>query len=121
LIYLTEAKELLGGQVSGLSPDLETLVWNLYSDYQAEMQLGVPYDGRVQLAVERSKVKSRGQPVPQFVEAAITMAMIESATMLDMAVQRRLLSEQAISLMPGMPPTMQVVEQVTKAGWERFP
>jgi hypothetical protein len=53
LISRSEAKEL-GLRVKKPNSDLERLLWSLYLDYEAEMELGKPFDPAVHLREEDS-------------------------------------------------------------------
>ncbi len=53
LIYLTEAKQLLGKQISE-DLTIESLVLDLYRDYEEDMQLGVPHNGEILLTQARA-------------------------------------------------------------------
>jgi hypothetical protein len=54
LISRSEAQELLGKQVI-LDDELERLIWELYQDYAAEMQLGKEYDASLVHRVHRQR------------------------------------------------------------------
>ena len=44
LISRREAKEELGFKVSEPAPRLDELIWNLYKDYEEQLQLNIPYN-----------------------------------------------------------------------------
>ena len=59
LIGATEARDL-GLKVQPENADLEELMWKLYEDFAAEMELGVPFDPAIEIQTEIAK-----QPAPQ--------------------------------------------------------
>lgn len=49
IISRSEARQMLGRQVVQEDLQLEDLVWQLYKDFAAEMELGVPFDPKMAL------------------------------------------------------------------------
>lgn len=116
LIYLTEARRLLGEQVT-FDPAQENLIWQLYQDYAQEMRLGVPYDPAVELSRACPK-PDVGTPVPRTAVVEQCLAVIESTSVCDAAIKRINLTERQISLPNGRIET-QILQEVVSAGWER--
>jgi hypothetical protein len=76
LIGKTEAREL-GLQVADEDAELEALIWTLYEDYAADMELGVPFDPGIEM-----QVASQGRP-GQPVHKILKIIQIESLTRTD--------------------------------------
>lgn len=113
LISRTEARELLGAQVAADDQKVEDLVWDLYQDFAAEMELGSPFDaGQALLAA-----KAAGTPLP--VNVTQRLAAIESESGSDVCERQVQLNEVQV---PGGPPGAKVpLYQVVGAGWKRYP
>lgn len=54
LISRREAREEFGLKVSEPTPRLDELIWNLYKDYEAQLQLNIPYNPEVILGASGS-------------------------------------------------------------------
>ncbi len=116
LIYLSEAKKLLGSQIVHDEPT-EELIWKLYNDYLADMQLGVPYEPPILLA----QSQPAGQPgLPQIrnVQVVLKLAVIESIEKADTALKRVNLFERQTQLPDGSI-ARNIFEEVVFAGWEQ--
>lgn len=115
-ISRTEARELLGRQIAGDDPELETLVWNLHQDYVTEMKWGTPYNPGVEIA--QAKEKAAEGEGPAAVRVRLDMAVIESLNARDVFEQSFAISE---TLIPGPTGPMKAVQQeVLDAGWKHY-
>lgn len=94
LIYLTEARELLGGQVKTDSA-LESVIYDLYGDYQKEMQLGVPYDAEMMMTQVRAKAATALNVAAQAAQSAQALAMQAAQAAQDAARQVAVAQEKA--------------------------
>jgi ClpP class serine protease len=111
-ISLTEARELLGGQIAAEDAELEGLVWDLYEDFRKELQLGTPYNPSALLAEARAK--DQAPPI----RSRLDLAVIESATSRDIFQQDMFLSE-AILPSPAGPVKAPQLE-ILAAGWNHY-
>lgn len=113
LIYLSEAKKLLGPQIVH-DEATEELIWRLYNDYLADMQLGVPYEPPILPAQSQ---QTAGLPQIRNVRAVLKLAVIESIEKADTALKRVNLFERQ-TLLPDGSISRNIFEEVVFAGWE---
>lgn len=112
LISRTEARELLGPQVAADDQKIEDLVWELYQDFAAEMELGVPFEAGLALQAARAV----GTPLP--VTVVHRLAVVESEAAGDVCERHVQLNEVQV---PGAPPGVKVPSyQVVSAGWKHY-
>ncbi len=107
LIYPTEAYNLLGSQINKTSK-VENLIWDLYTDYIKEMELGIPYDPSILLAQQPS--------MPRFSNATQILAIIESTNKIDKAIRKVKISEMQVQTQMGI--MNQIIEETVYAGWQ---
>lgn len=106
LIYLNEAKKLLGNQVRQ-DPLIMDLIWELYHEYASEMSLGSPFDPNVLL----------NQANNQSITAELKLAIIESESELNIAKRIEKLSRYIIPQQNGV--QIQGIKQETIfSGWD---
>ena len=113
LIYLSEAKELLGDQIVN-NADIDNLIWALHNDYINEMDLGIPYDPNIII----NRVPPTGQPVGRNTTVELQLAIIESTGLIDTAKRRIRISERITNL-PNGNINRQILQDITFAGWEQ--
>lgn len=118
LIYLSEAKKLLGPQIVH-DAQTEELIWRLYSDYVEDLQLGVPYEPPILLAQSKQTVQP-GLPQTRSIQVALKLAVIESVQTADTAIKRINLFERQVQLPDGST-ARHIFEEVVFAGWEQSP
>jgi len=116
LIYLSEAKKLLGSQI--VHDELtEELILKLYDEYLADMQLGVPYDPAILLA-QSQQAGQPGLPQVRNTQVEVALAMIESREKTDTAIKRVNLFERQAQRPDGSI-SRNILEEVVFAGWEQ--
>ena len=86
---------MLGEQIAKDDPALETLVWQLYEDFAADMELGKVYDPGIALHA----AAIAGQPMPATIVQKIVT--IESSSGSDVVEREILLS---LACTPKTPP-----------------
>ncbi len=74
LISRKEAREIFGRQILADDEDLEKLIWELYEDFESEMELGKPYNSPIVL----NNAKAQNTPMPVRVQQKIVT--IESSS-----------------------------------------
>lgn len=104
LINRTEAEEL-GLRVVRPSATLEKLLWELYLSYEAEMDLGQPFDPLAHLGESQSAVQLE-KPI----------ALIESRGLRSTICKR--VQVQRMPTPPGQPPGPQIAIQEQVVAWE---
>ncbi|MGD1105033.1 MAG: serine protease [Terriglobia bacterium] len=111
-ISLTEARELLGGQIAVEDPELEGLVWDLYEDFRKELQLGVPFNPSVVLTEARTK----NQRPP--IRVQLDLAVVESERSRDVFQQDLFVSEATLPTPAGPVKAPQL--EILSAGWNHY-
>jgi Serine dehydrogenase proteinase len=112
LISRREARELLGKQVAGDDPALETLMWELYKDFASEMKLGQLFD--IQMVIHAST--AAGQALPVTDEQRIVL--VESTIAGDRFERAMLLSRNPVMTPAGPVQVPQAV--LVRAGWTHY-
>lgn len=124
----TEARALFGAQIAADDRDLEKDVWDLYSDYQSEMEMRTPFDPPLLVRAARAKGQQGAVRVTQ------RLAVIETTASGDMAEREVELTElQLPGMPPGLPPGMMpgpfmpqgmpakgIKHEVVAAGWRHY-
>jgi hypothetical protein len=108
LIFRNEARNMLGEQIAKDDAALETLVWQLYEDFAADMELGKVYDPGI--ALHAATVA--GQPMPATIVQKIVT--IESSSGSDVVEREILLSPLQ------MGPVQQIQQQIVRAEWKHY-
>jgi hypothetical protein len=108
LIFRNEARNMLGEQIAQDDPALETLVWQLYEDFAADMELGKVYDPGIALYA----ANLAGLPVPASIVQKIVT--IESSSGSDVVEREILLSPLQ------MGPVQQIQQQIVRAEWKHY-
>jgi ClpP class serine protease len=115
LIGRTEARELLGKQVAAEDATVEQLLWELYRDFAAEMELGREYDAGME--IHAAKAAGATQPV----KITQRIAVVESAPLTHVCEKEMLLNEISFQPpIPGVPPQRAVQQEVVRAGWRSY-
>jgi hypothetical protein len=117
LIYRTEAKKLMGSQIVH-DPDVENLIWDLYTDFAQEMALGIPFDMNILLSKMPAVSLPMPQPVSRSVNAEVKLVLIETTEQGDQAVKRMVITENLIPQPNGI--ARNIMSQDTFAGWEIY-
>lgn len=116
-----EARKLLGSQLAPADDVLESLIWDLYRDFAAEMELGTQFDPM--LAV----LSARGSGIQGPVQVVQKLAMLESSDSNDICervFQMQELSPQNVP--PQFLPQLlaaggQAIQQrIVRAGWRHY-
>lgn len=108
LIFRNEARNLLGEQIAKDDIALEVLVWELYEDFAADMELGKAYEPGIALHA----ATAAGQSIPTTIIQK--KVIIESSSGSDVV-------EIEISLSPIQAgPVPQTLQQVVRAGWKHY-
>jgi len=108
LIGRKEAKEI-GLKVTDAPLDLETLMWELYSEYESLMELNTPYSPSAFLGSQESATGT-------FVRAVIESEVMTHIFRTEKAVNRAIIGP------PHAPvPTPAFIELVIDEGWIRYP
>ena len=111
LISRTEARDLLGSQVSGDDPNLEKLIWALFQDFRVEMRLGQIFDPGMSVhaaTVEGKKLALEEQKV----------VMVESVDAVDEF--ERVIQLSTVQTMTPAGPAQGIQAVVVRAGWKRY-
>lgn len=123
MISRTEARQLLGTQISDDDPEVEKLIWQLFTDFSTEMEMSEPYDQSQVLRAAR-KGGARGP-----VSSVVKLAIIESSSAGDVAEREEQLGEMSPQVLPGMPPQIAaafaaqktiIQAEVVRAGWRHY-
>jgi hypothetical protein len=118
-----DARALLGSHVAADAPQVERLMWNLYRDYEAELQLRRPFLPEVELAAATARGPVGSMPITQ------RLAFVETTSSGD-AAERDLVLTPVQVLPPGIPPQlaaqmagrgpMQVQVSVVRGEWRHY-
>ncbi|HTU93272.1 MAG TPA: hypothetical protein VMF69_24540 [Gemmataceae bacterium] len=121
LISRREARELLGKQIAPENLEVEDLIWELYQDFAAEMELRVPYDGNTILQEAATKA---GGSLTAPIKVLHRLAIVESLHGSHVAEKEVQLTETKIPVpgpVPGvMMPIKGVQEEPIRAGWKFY-
>lgn len=127
LISRTEARGLLGSQVTEIDTDFENLMLDLFKDFSEEMQLREAYDPGLTLRAARLA----GEPG----QVAVTqrLAVIETHNAGDAAERQILLTEPSASPVGGQPQSLAALlhgmqgqekrepqQEIVRAGWRHY-
>jgi hypothetical protein len=112
LISRSEARSLFGKQVAPDNQHIEELIWRLYEDYSAEMELGVPYNAQVVV----HGVKARNGTLPTNV--LLRLAVIESSGGADIFEQELSLNEAQMMTPAG--PQRAIQQELVGAAWKHY-
>jgi hypothetical protein len=114
LIFRKEALKIFGSQIR-IDSNIEKLIWDLYLDFQNEMELGIPFD----LSIKLSQLQTPSPQTPRSTTIELKLALIESSESGDKAIQKINVTEQIIPQ-----PNGQIVRipnhEVVFSGWERY-
>jgi len=117
LIYRKEAIEILGKQIT-IDPKTEELVWNLFLDFKAEMDLGNIFDPSIILAQTQPPIRN-GNPVQRAQNVDLTLAIIENKDEGEKAVKRINLIENLIPQANGQF-IRNINQEIISSGWQRY-
>lgn len=113
LISRQEARKLFGRQVASDSKEIEDLVWSIYEDFAAEMELGVEFNPQALLHSAQSNSARAGTSV------ILRLAAIESSARSDFFEQEFSLSSVQTMTPAGMVTGIQ--QQLVRSGWRTYP
>ena len=130
LISRTEARELLGAQVGEVEGVTEGLIWDLFKDFEAEMQLREPYDPALAIRMARAAGD------PDAVRITQKLAILEALGSRDAAEKEFVLSELVPQQMGPMGPMVNgqpqialmqmlqgkkvIQQELVSAGWKHY-
>jgi len=114
LIFRAEAREMLGSQVLPDDPKLESLLWDLFRDFRAEMQLGKFYDPEMELSIRESSGTTPGQTL----NIKLQIVVIESSVGRD--VWERDISLSRVQMPSPAGPQLVVAQRITYNTWRHY-